>query len=580
MRNIAALVALSILLLVLSCKKSPELATENIPVFNEPVKFTVSFKNISFSAGYENLNPGNSEECGFEWSKKSGGVANVITVGKISVDSFSVQIETNLEENIEYQVRAWVETGSKKFYSNPTYFFGTVALKPEILSLNRNYALWGDTIRVKIRNLPQDVLPQDINVKIESGGNKCIYADSTEIAFLMPFSTTPGKLDIRILVNNQSCANTAEIENAFPQVTSVSKQLISYADTVILYGKFWPEYAARVFPGSKLWSWVNFDIISYTNDKVVIKIPDGELCNSKFDINFLMSSLQGEYNYISSYPDFILIRTGNWKTLNPALPTNRVLSVSVNGEAYVLDLSGNYYSDTPFYKYNPVTDHWTALKSYPGPANHYYQALVTCNGEIFTGFSRNWEQPSNLYKYNIKSNTWIPCADLPLESGAATAVITVSIQNKINVFTRGTNLRWIYDPTLDSWSQTHSNVPDLIFDYRMFMFKGDYYFYRGMSGNALYKYNPSMGNFSTVNVDGLDSMTGLFTINDKCFCTSGCKIYELDLSTKSLILNLELSNYLYIDKFHFDFDSFFLEYNNTAYFLPAQNTVVSFKPGI
>jgi hypothetical protein len=575
MRYFIAFISISFLLSSLGCKKSPELATDYIPVFAGNVETNVSYKKVNFSASFNNLDPANATDCGFEWSQKSDGTINTVGIGTISEDKFSVQLAAKLDEGIEYQVRAWIKVGSKKFYSERAYFYGTVARKPEIISLNRPYALWGDTIRIKVRNLPADILSSDVTVMIYNVALQPFFADSTEIAVIMPYSTIHGNLTIRLFVNKQSATNTSEIENAIPQVTSISKETVNIEDTLTLQGKFRTEYSNRIFPVTDLVNLNKYEIVSYTNDKIVFKISEVNKCSSVIDINLVIKSNQPGSNNFVSYSSYSLKRTGPWKVLNPAVPSNKTISATINGEAYLLDRTTNYYSNSPFYKYTPATDHWTVLKSNPSPSFEY-QSLVTCKGEIYAGFLRNAEQTTNFFRYNIKSNTWSPCANL--SSYYVFNMITATIQDKIYVFINPTKEKWVYDPSFDSWTQSYCDVPDLIGSARSFIYNGDYYFYRATSGNLLYKYNLSSDTFSPIYFSGLDSMNDFFMINGKCYCTSGCNVYELNFSNKSLIPKTELSNYL-SNVFQFWSDTFFMEYENTAYFLAAPNTAVSLTSG-
>ena len=563
------------LFLTMGCKKSPELATDYIPVFTGNVETNVSYKKVNFSASFNNLDPAIAEDCGFEWSKRSAGTKNNIAIGTISDEKFSVQLEVKLEEGIEYQVRAWIKVGKKRFFSQPSYFYGTVALKPEIISLNRAYALWGDTIRVKVRNLHSDVLPADIIATIENSNAMCVYADSGGIAVIMPYSSTYGKLNVNLLVNNQSASNTAEIENALPEITAISKNLVYFDDTITIRGKFWPEYSNRVFPVYDNWFKVKYKIVSYTNEKVVIRIPDEGACIPRFDLYFVITSPQGVMSQNLIYSGSQLTRTGFWKLLNPALPGNRVKAVSLNGEAYFLDQSGNYYANAPFYKYDPKTDRWVQLPSCPLPSSEY-QGLGACKGELYAGFLRNAEQTTNFYKYNIQSNTWIPGANLP--ACCAWDMITVSMKDKIYVFIKGGKSKWVYDPALDSWTESYCEMPDLTMDAKTFMYNGEYYFYKGASDDVIYKYDLSSETFSPVNIIGMNSTNEFFGINDKYYCTVGCKVYEVNLSNRTLIPVFRLSNHLFNDYFQFHNNTFFMENGNTAYFLAAERTVVAFTP--
>ena len=55
MRHIIKFLGISILFITIGCKKSPELATDYIPVFTGNVETNVSYKKVNFSASFNNL---------------------------------------------------------------------------------------------------------------------------------------------------------------------------------------------------------------------------------------------------------------------------------------------------------------------------------------------------------------------------------------------------------------------------------------------------------------------------------------------------------------------------------------------
>jgi hypothetical protein len=576
MRYNLILIGLSIVLLTVGCKKSPELETDNIPVFNGPVKTTVSNKKVFFSAAFGNLNPSNAEECGFDWSKSSGGAINTVSIGKISVDSFSIQLAVKLEEGMEYQVKAWIKVGSRKFYSQSASFFGAIVLKPEIISLNRIYALWGDTLRIKVRYLHPDVIPSDINVTIENSSANCVYADSTEIAVIMPYSSTSGTLNIDLLVKNQSASNTAQIQNAIPEIKSISKSSIYFNDTITIRGKFWPEYSNRIIPVFEEGGWESFKIVSYTNDKVVINIPEEGICTHMFNVYFLINGPQGvtDRHVIGSSLQFT--RTGNWKILSRALPSRKMASTSLNGEVYILEAPQSYDTVSPFYRYNPKTDSWTILASIPTWL-YDYTSLVTCMGEMYSGFSKTIEQETNFYKYNIQSNRWLPCANLPVDYPPQ-SIFTVSTKDKIFAFINGRNSKWVYDPTLDSWTESYCEVPVIKVNSKSFIYNEECYIFRGSSGDVIYKYDFSTEKFIPISITGMNSISELFEINNRYYCTSGCTVYELNITARTLTPVIRLSNYLFREYFSFEFATFIIEYGSAAYFMGTGGWVVTFTP--
>jgi hypothetical protein len=172
---------------VSGCKKSPELLTDHIPVFNDTIAVNVSLKKVTFSTKYDNLNPEDADECGFEWGEFQSTTKHNVSAANTSANYFGTQVNTNLSQHVQYEVRAWVKINEKKLYSAPTYFFGLVAIRPEIISLNKSYAMAGDVITIKVKNLDPDITASDVKVIIMDEEIKPISVSTDEIKVIMPF---------------------------------------------------------------------------------------------------------------------------------------------------------------------------------------------------------------------------------------------------------------------------------------------------------------------------------------------------------------------------------------------------------
>ena len=568
---------LPIILVLPGCKKSPELDTAYIPDFIGPLHTTVLSRNVNFEISFSGIETAPLENCGFEWSRKTDATYRKVSAGEVTGNTFSAQVPVKLEDGVEYKVRAWIKSGSKKFYSQTTYFWGNLALKPEIQSLNRTYALWGDTIRLKVINLPEDLSINEINVKIGGMDARCISAGTDYISVIMPYSDITGALAISLLVNNYTAISYATIINAIPTISSIDKSQAFYEDLITLYGSFNPEYAKRLFPvyRSPSWETGSFDIVSYANDKIVIKIPASAACLQQIDIYMKIIGAGVQEVPVLLKTTLSITRKGNWAKLGDAPVFNELAGAAVNGEAYVLEKITINYANSPFYKYNPKTDQWTALQSYP-PPSYSDQCLVVCNGDIYAGFLRNGEQTTNFYKYSVQNNKWTPCANFP-STAYFTPYTAVCMQGKIYVFTQGTGTKWCYDPALNTWTESACNTPDMTHPAKMFEINGEYYFFRSESGNSYYKYNTGTNVFSPVVINGLGTTFNFCILGGKLYCTSDCTVYEIDLTNKKLIPQPNFSNYLR-NYFYFHQNSLFFANNNTAYFLSAPQTIISFTP--
>ena len=561
--NILFLGLLIVVFSVSGCKKSPELLTDHIPVFSDTIAVNVSLKKVAFSVSYDKLNPADADECGFEWGERQSTTRYNVSAANITANYFGAQAIANLNQSVQYEVRAWVKTNEKKLYSAPTYFFGIAAVRPEIISINKSYAMVGDIITIKVKNLDPDITASDIKVFIQYEEMQPISVNTDEIKVIMPFLHDQGMMSVKILANNIDFINTTEIKNALPDITSVNPGWIKYGDSIVVKGKFWLEYSNRITPvvGYN----IKYKLVSYKDDELILKFPDEVACEATHKIDFALASSPGNtaFDYYSS--DRSVNMYGYWNELTNTPVTLGSKSVLLNNEVYMLEYGNSIFNDH-FWKYNPATNQWTALNDFPGYVTTN-QTLVICNGEIYAGFVSLTGQSTNFYKYSRQNNYWSPCANLPIDYDVD--YITTFVQSgKIYAFLGGRNKKGIYDPTTDTWTMSNCIVPSFNDNVTVFNYMGDYYFFKARNGNYIYKFDLGAETFSAVTIEGLSSAKGsLFRLNGKYYCSGECKMYEFDMGTKKLIEHPEFSNYLTSFNFNYENIAYQFTFGNKAYFL-------------
>lgn len=576
MKYITAFIGISVILMITGCKKSPELASDYVPVFNGNVETVVSYKKTSFAISFDQLNPANAEDCGFEWGDKSSSDINVVSIGKISDNKFSFQLDKILDEQIEYQVRAWILVGLKKFYSPTYYFYGKVAVKPEIVSINTPYAFWGDSIKVKVRNVPSEVQKADILVKVGDYYLKPSFADTALIIFQMPHSKINGKFTIKISINKQSFANTSEIENAFPVISSINNDRIHAEDTIVLKGKFWPEFSDRariVFSANS-----PYVVISYKSDVIKLRLTPDEMigCEGKYNIDFeIFEPAMANRVYISTGLNINLL--SQWKILNQAAAAIRSKAVVVNNEAYLIE--ENNTGNVPFWKYQPLTDQWVSRSFYlAGTVDG--QSLFVLNGELYGGFSNALNENSNFYRYNYSENNWFQRAKLLIPADA-TRLNAFVIANKLYVFFAGSNKKGVFNPLTNIWTMSNCVVPLFDKDATLLSYNGDYYVFKQESGSNIYKFDLITETFSPISIEGINSVNGcFFQLGNSLYCTDDCKMFEIEMTQKKLIEKPLFRNYQVSDPMnytHYQKRAFLFSLNNLAYFMFEPNSLVTFS---
>ena len=248
MKNIACFLGISIVLLAMGCKKSPDLAADYIPTFNGSIEAKVSMTNLTLKAGFSGININNAVKCGFELGEKNGTKSVVYSIGKPGSAEMILQIDTALRESVNFKTRAWIVVGTKKFYSDYTYFTGLGFPSPEITSISKEYAFKGEIFYIKGKYLADNYENNQIIVKIDNIPSLVVSATFDKLGVQMPDTKTKGKVEIVVNVFGKDAAENGEIENYRPEIYSVSPESMSTTGEITIKGKFRSEYKKAVFP--------------------------------------------------------------------------------------------------------------------------------------------------------------------------------------------------------------------------------------------------------------------------------------------------------------------------------------------
>lgn len=132
------------------------------------------------------------------------------------------------------------------------------------------------------------------------------------------------------------------------------------------------------------------------------------------------------------------------------------ISVSNGDNLYVYNADTN----NNFWEYNPITEQWNQITSYPG-ARRDYPTYFSINGEIFIGMGTDLEPYTSInygdfYKYSPISKKWTQIADFSYQNYfTRTETSTFTINNIAYVGSGATNTGmtdyWSYHPNTDEW---------------------------------------------------------------------------------------------------------------------------------
>jgi hypothetical protein len=533
MRYISVFIGFSFILLAIGCKKSPELETEYAPIFNRSVDVYVSEKQISFKATYTQFNTSITEKCGFEWSEQDGSNTVIFTVGKPGSGEISMQIDTALRESNRYKIRAWVKVGEKFCYSKYVSFAGMGFPPPEITSLNKKYFYWGEDVTINGKYFTYDHFNGEIEVKIDDIQCPVSFASYNKIIVQMPFSTYSGKLKLSLKVLGKYTLKETEIENYRPEISSVTFQSMTGNGEIIVKGKFHSEYNQFVIPvqnDESYFPYTEYKIEKYSDDEIILKRGQYMFCEPKYNICFKLRKFgSNEIDYLKT--GFSVKRTGNWSRLNNTPFSSFDKALTLNGMGYVIQFQGQTGS-FPLWRYNPKSDQWTKLASFPG-GFRFDPVFLECNGFIYCGLGKvdqYYTLLNDFWKYDPVRNTWTECAYLKFKSNDGVSIFGANIQDTVYVFSEWNNQKAKYIPASNSWAISDCYVPRLYDHASNFMYNGEYYFFRDMYQNNFYRYNLSTSRFDEIYVNNLDRAGGFaFLYKGRVFTMFCCYLSEIDM---------------------------------------------------
>jgi len=569
MRIYIRFIIIPMFILAFGCKKSAELDTDYIPVFNSGIEANLSTKSVSLKVVFTGIKASNITECGFELGEKNGKIAAVYSIAKPGASEMFISIDTAFRESLDLQARAWIMVGDKKFFSGYTYFSGKGFPAPELTAVSKAYAICGETIYLYGKYFTDNYMQNKIVVKIDNIPGSVVSATFNKIGVQMVETKTKGKVKITVNAFGKDAADTLEIENYWPEIYSVTPEEISTPDEITIKGKFRAEYSAYIYPVQ--YDYNRYKVLKYTDDEIIIKPENYMICDSSYHIYF------GRINaYMSKYYNsgFKVRHKGNWLKLKETpfnlSETYSVKSISSNGKGYIIWY--NSKTDiTYFWKYDPQSDSWTRLPNFPA-GGRYLSVFVASKGIIYYGQGSKYTNQSydDFWKFDPVTNIWTKCADLQVQDYGNTVGFAVNIQDTICVFNYGTKAQ--YNQQLNTWQISSCELPYLYFIGKQFTYEGNYYFQNDWK---FYQYNPANNSFtlpySTIEINNLASV---FTANERIFMFANCKMWEVDLKNKRVETRDEFINYFNKDPLWY---LHLFTINGEAYFLTQPNVITKFS---
>ncbi len=195
--------------------------------------------------------------------------------------------------------------------------------------------------------------------------------------------------------------------------------------------------------------------------------------------------------------------------------TNAVAFV-INGIAYVAlgnGISTNYQQHT--YAYNPTTNVWTLKATFPAHGqysascfaigNYGYTGLGNPSGGASGPFDNGW------YRYNPTTDVWDTVASFPGAARWATSGFTDGTNGYVGLGVDNSltepnyNDWWQYNPTTNTWTQK-SNIPGtrrfycagFVINGKIYVGAGQIHDFSNLPSDTMFKYSPGTDTWSSI----------------------------------------------------------------------------------
>ncbi|MBD0404907.1 IPT/TIG domain-containing protein [Flammeovirga sp. EKP202] len=470
-----------------SSRNYPRVKT--LPVANITSSGATFKAEIIYRGGFDILN------YGFVWSENENlTVENsnrVIYSENITSEHFSKVMNSSLEKDVFYFVRAFVETKDFIVYGEVVDFLSLGSNGPELIAFSPESGDLGDTISIEAQSFGR--FENNIEVKIDNHKAKILDFQETELLVEVPQGLSTEFSNISV----SSYGNVSTFEKQFkltkPVVNNLSTTHLSFNEVFHIEGQHFttkPNKVVAKFLAANGDVFIS-EIIAITEHQITTKVPDN--VNAKeVEVVVVMNNFEVAAPEMINIKDpvFHSLSKESGKTLGrltikgenfSPISTNNHIEIdgytaeivkASNNEIIVIipDPNLNHYSnrnvevaihvlDTEtqskgqFY----ITDKWFRLEDAP-VKNTYRPVLIKTEGKVYVGLNST----SEFWSVNTTTLEWERLADFPGEDrdDGAGFYLDGEIYFGTGVVRPSNNVSdfWKYTIATNSWTQLNDFI--------------------------------------------------------------------------------------------------------------------------
>jgi N-acetylneuraminic acid mutarotase len=448
MKNL--LICLMLFCFLMSCEKS-EVSPKTYPyVLMKEVHS--SSEGAEFIAEITDLGEVPINRYGFIWSKGTVIDSNMLFSkeidSEIRLGQFSLWVTSDLEEEVYYTVRPFIETQSQLVLGNSILFQGRGAMNAEFIDFAPKSGDSGDTITITGANFSLS----KSRVQVFLGADQAIVhsVDFEEIRFVVPENLSKsGEVTLSFNSGDFTFQGNEPFFVEGQQITDFNPKegIIGETEVTITGDGFLPSG----------------NIVRIGGKEAIILEEEASLLKVQlpYSMEVGKASIEVDVNgKLTTSVDSFEVRS-RWIRLNdfPEVPRVGGYFTMIGNEGYLIGGVGqpvpgrveSFYQE--IWKYDFSLDEWTNIGSFPG-LGRWLAVGFNFDQSIYFGLGKIGFGLYDFWKYEVQTNTWTQLGDFP--GYTLYDAIFFTLKGLGYVIGGRTQLGmenevWRFDPSIESW---------------------------------------------------------------------------------------------------------------------------------
>ena len=424
-------------------KEYPYLTMDNVEVLTD---------GAIFQAKVISLGDQDIQSYGFVWNENNSTQFALWfrkeLTGPLSIGTFNATINTDTKEGQVYYVRPFITTDEKTVYGPPVEFTGKGSKTARVLDYDPKAGFDGTLIGVRGEYF--STRKENLSVFVEDHQAEIIRFSEDSLVFKIPVTPLNGWVTFRIV----SSGNEIVIVNAFevygPEIYGSSVTEGFPGDIITVWGKNFTYYGAP----SLRFNGVNAVILEAQEELITAVIPVIHSASYSHTADVWLYTGQ---KFASLDTWFTVKKTWETKAPTPFDWHYDYNAFSYDGKGYILERNSKF-----LYDYDPVTDTWNQVSSFPGDRDENNIFITTGNKLLKIGGINNQGPVDSFWEYDFDSQVWTQLDDMPFSfSYSAHASL-----NGVEYIITNTGQVW----TLDHASRVFTRKNDFVAPITGFLF--------------------------------------------------------------------------------------------------------------